>query len=158
MNRQRGIAVLTIVYMVFAAVAIGSVWKAVDSYGDKRYEQGKREVQQEWNEAVDKQAAAELEAGDKASKAFEVDRGKTQVVYRTITKSVDKYIDRPVYRNVCFDDDGLRDANAALGKATAANPSKPPATLSEARGVGKRSSGDSAPKVDRSGATVLRVR
>ena len=27
---------------------------------------------------------------------------------------MDKYIDREIYRHVCFDADGLRDANAAL--------------------------------------------
>ena len=41
-----------------------------------------------------------------------------QVVVKTVIQKVnvdvEKIIDRPVYTNVCFDDDGLRDANAAL--------------------------------------------
>jgi len=41
-----------------------------------------------------------------------------KTTYATITHNVDRIVDRPVYRNACFDDDGLRNANAALaGKA-----------------------------------------
>lgn len=49
-----------------------------------------------------------------ASTDLEKYRVKTEIVYRTITKQVDKIIDRPIYRDRCFDDDGLRLANAAL--------------------------------------------
>jgi hypothetical protein len=52
---------------------------------------------------------------DEAAKSLEKDRGQTRTVYRTITQQVDKIVDRPVYRNVCLDADGLRLANAALG-------------------------------------------
>lgn len=37
---------------------------------------------------------------------------------------VTKIVDRPVYRNTCFDADGLREANAALTGASA-DPAKP---------------------------------
>ena len=41
-----------------------------------------------------------------------------EVQYATITKTVDRVVDRPVYHNVCLDPDGLRSINAALaGKA-----------------------------------------
>lgn len=58
-----------------------------------------------------------------AAQQLEKARGEKRIVYRTITQSIDKYIDRPVYRNVCLDADGLRDANAALSGATL--PAKP---------------------------------
>lgn len=41
-----------------------------------------------------------------------------KVTYATITRTVDRLVDRPVFRNTCIDPDGLRSINAALaGKA-----------------------------------------
>jgi hypothetical protein len=55
-----------------------------------------------------------------ASAELEAARGKTAIKYKTIVKEVEKIVERPVYSGVCFDDDGLRLANAALaGSATA---------------------------------------
>jgi hypothetical protein len=58
----------------------------------------------------------------------ELERAKSekQVIYRTITKRVQTYIDRPVYLHDCVDDDGLRDINAALAGA---DPGKPAAAV-----------------------------
>jgi hypothetical protein len=77
------------------------------------------------------EAAAQKDADAKAYQvrtlelndvSAELERAKSekQIVYRTITKRVETYIDRPVYQRECLDDDGLRDANAALaGRASA---------------------------------------
>ena len=54
-------------------------------------------------------------------------RHEKQVVYRTITKRVQTYIDRPVYQRDCIDSDGLRDINAAL--AGRADPGQPDAAM-----------------------------
>ncbi len=41
-----------------------------------------------------------------------------KVTYATITKTVDRFVDRPVYRTACIDASGLSSINAALaGKA-----------------------------------------
>ena len=59
----------------------------------------------------------ERKANDKAlaaSQELEAVRGKTEIKYRTITKEVEKIVERPSYSSVCFDADGLRLANAAL--------------------------------------------
>jgi hypothetical protein len=58
----------------------------------------------------------------------ELERAKSEkhVIYRTITKRVQTYIDRPVYLHDCVDDDGLRDINAALAGA---DPGKPDAAV-----------------------------
>jgi hypothetical protein len=80
------------------------------------------------------EAAAQKESDAKAYQArtvqlnevsAELERAKSekQIVYRTITKRVETYIDRPVYQRECLDDDGLRDANAALaGRASSGEP------------------------------------
>ena len=63
-----------------------------------------------------------LELND-VSAELERARSEKQIVYRTITKRVETYVDRPVYQRECLDDDGLRDANAALaGRAGAGEP------------------------------------
>jgi hypothetical protein len=80
------------------------------------------------------EAAAQKEADAKAYQvrtlelndvSAELERAKSekQIVYRTITKRVETYIDRPVYQRECLDDDGLRDANVALaGRASSGEP------------------------------------
>lgn len=65
---------------------------------------------------------------DKLSQELIDERNKSKVVYRTITKEVEKIVDRPIYRNDCWDNDGLLQYNNALtgtnpGGATPALPS-----------------------------------
>ncbi len=56
-----------------------------------------------------------------ASTQLEVARAKVQVRYKTITKDVERIVERPVYRSVCFDADGVRLANTALTGTPAAS-------------------------------------
>jgi hypothetical protein len=84
-----------------------------------------------------KAAAAELAAAEayqsrtvelnQVSADLERAKHEKQVVYRTITKRVNTYIDRPIYLRDCADDDGLRDEDAALTRT--ANPRKPAAVV-----------------------------
>lgn len=73
--------------------------------------------------AVDKYKAT-AEADAKAAAALETKKEAINVQYRTITRTVEKLVDRPVYRNVCLDDDGLRAVNEAL-RGPPADPGKP---------------------------------
>jgi len=90
-------------------------------------ESGKDVIRLEWAEANRLQREAEAKKATAAAEKKEVGDVKSRVVYRTVTQSVDRYIERPVYRNVCFDADGLRDANTALRNpsATPGKPDKP---------------------------------
>lgn len=90
-----------------AAIAFAGAWQVQEwRYGAK--------------EAARLSAAVEAEkARDKASYAaattFEKGRTHVETVFQTITETVETIVDRPVYRNVCFDDSGvqaLRDAAA----------------------------------------------
>jgi len=75
---------------------------------------------------------AALARANSAESDLATERAKNHVVYQTITREVDRLVDRPVYRADCFDADGLRLANAALaGQAasTAAAPSAVPAPV-----------------------------
>jgi hypothetical protein len=74
------------------------------------------------------QLRAEIDRSNIIAAALESEKGKSRVVYKTITKRVDKIIDRPVYLNQCFDADGLRLANSAIA-GQAPDPGESPSTL-----------------------------
>lgn len=87
---------------------------------------------QEWRygakEAVRLSAAVEAEkARDKASytaaTTFEKGRTHVETVYQTITETVETIVDRPVYQQQCFDDDGLRAIRDAAAETAATSTS-----------------------------------
>ncbi len=82
------------------------------------------------------EAQAELARNDRkaaqvASEGFENDKSRTEIKYRTITREVEKIVDRPVYLRDCFDDDGLRILRGAIGAAS--HSGQPQDTLPESR-------------------------
>lgn len=62
-------------------------------------------------EEVDK---AQQEKYDKLAQELEDTKKKRQENVRTITKTVEKIIDRPVYSTVCLDDSGMHVINSAI--------------------------------------------
>lgn len=65
---------------------------------------------------------------NEASAALEASRNEREIVYRTITKTVEKVVTRDVYRNICIDDSGLQLINDALA-GRASDPAKPDAAV-----------------------------
>lgn len=131
MNRQRGVIPITLIFYAVAALAvmgaIYGVYKWIDtswetSAGIKR---GAKDKQAEWDKAVADQREAERVAAEQASSKLETNNAKSRVVYKTITQAVDRYIDRPVYRNDCWEPAGLLDANRALLGGESGPPGKP---------------------------------
>lgn len=83
---------------------------------------------QDWRygaiEAKRLSAIAEAEKKrDKASYGASVtfEKGRTQVEtrYQTITETIEKIVDRPIYRNVCLDPDGLQALRNAAAETAA---------------------------------------
>lgn len=80
-------------------------------------------------DAADKEraeAAQELQRENRrgantASSGHEKDREAIRTEFITITETVEKIVEKPVYRNVCFDDDGMRALRAAIGPGPAAS-------------------------------------
>lgn len=64
---------------------------------------------------------------DQAADRHEVAKAKIEVRYQTIEKEVQHVVEKPVYRNMCLDADGLRVLSDALaGPAGAASqPARP---------------------------------
>jgi len=55
----------------------------------------------------------ELNVSD-AVKELENVRAQRKIIVRTVTRQVDKIVDRPIYSNVCLDADGVRSVNAII--------------------------------------------
>lgn len=113
MHKQRGIAMgwLYMIVLLLVIAAVSGLYYTIDKRG---YTRGKLEIQTAWDAANEEERKKEAEQAAAASTQVEVKSEKAKIVYKTITQSVDKIIDRPVYRNVCLDADGLSNANAAL--------------------------------------------
>lgn len=99
-----------------AAIAFAGAWQIqawrADSAELKRTQAAKTEFLKREKEAY------------APSVAHEQFKQRERVVYEVITETVDKIIERPVYRNVCIDPDGLRSLNAAV-RGSADDPSQP---------------------------------
>jgi hypothetical protein len=88
------------------------------------YRSGSNAVHNEWQTASREQRDREAKAGQKAAEKKEAGDQKAKIVYRKITQEVERVVEKPVYRNVCLDPDGLRIARDAIsGKIT--DPAKP---------------------------------
>lgn len=77
----------------------------------------------------DEQKIVQLEADKKQAEAYnlvaqelEELKNKRQENAKTITKYVEKIVDRPVYLNECIDDDGLHILNSAIKGGSASEP------------------------------------
>ena len=56
------------------------------------------------------------------AKFYEAEKSNQRVKVETVTREVQKIIDRDVYNNVCFDDDG----KSAINSLIASDPSESP--------------------------------
>ena len=78
------------------------------------HHKGYSEAMQDVAIAQEKVDKAQREKYDKLAQELEDAKKKRQENVRTITKTVEKIIDNPIYRNVCISDSGLSVANAAI--------------------------------------------
>ena len=78
------------------------------------HHKGYSEAMQEVAIAQKKVDKKQQEKYDKLAQELEDTKKKRQENVRTITKTVEKIIDNPIYRNVCISDSGLSVANASL--------------------------------------------
>ena len=65
-------------------------------------------------EAAQAQHALNEKRSYNASDSYQKESANVRTEYRTRTRIVRQIVDRPVYRNVCLDDAGLREVNDAI--------------------------------------------
>ena len=66
---------------------------------------------------VQSQAQADVQQAQRTSEAVQTHaeaKVKTEIRYVTVTREVEKLVERPVYLERCLDDDGLRALNAQI--------------------------------------------
>ncbi len=96
-----------VINIVMAAVLAAScTWKVQDfRYAAK--ERNRLVAEAQVIEANRVQTAA-------AAAGLEADKQEMEIRYETITKTVTKFIDRPVYTNICLDDEGIAAINGVV--------------------------------------------
>lgn len=104
------------VSLALFSAGFGAAW----SWQGSRYEVRIAALQADSHTRKDNEA----EKAADASTELEKGNAKDNVVYKTITKYVDRVVERPVYKRACFDLDGLSAANAAL-TGTSPDPGEP---------------------------------
>lgn len=112
--------------LIAAALSAAAVWNIQNWRFDA---QDKQRI-----EAQAEQRRTQEKAASSASIGFEQDKTKNENRTRTVYVKVDKIIDRPIYRSVCVDADGLRLLNGAIGRADDAGESGSPLPGSGAGG------------------------
>ena len=72
-----------------------------------------------------KEQARRIDKIDVAAVGHESDKAQIRTEFKTITKEVDRVVEKISYRHICFDDDGLRAVRAAIGTASTASQPAP---------------------------------
>ncbi len=90
------------------AVAIGFAggWKTQGWRWDAADKQRLEQEAKEMHRATERAQAS--------STTFEGKRSTNETKYRTVTVTLEKIVERPVYLSACFDSDGLRILNAQI--------------------------------------------
>ena len=65
------------------------------------------------------QAASQADA---AASGHEAAKERIRVEFQTVYRDVERVVEKPVYRDVCLDDDGMRVLSAAIAGPTASEP------------------------------------
>lgn len=113
-----GIQAKIVEYALVLIIVFGTAWVV--------YNKGYDAAEQK---ALVQQAQADKEAKEKYNKIeqeLEAKKNVRQQSAKVITKEVEKIVDRIVYANRCWDDDGLSIANRAI---SGGNQSKPETTV-----------------------------
>lgn len=99
--------------LLSASLSGFGVWKVQDW----RHDAQEKERMEQANEL----RRINAKTSDTSSASYEKGKTSETIRYQTIFESVEKIIDRPVYRDtLCWDDPGLRALDAALSRDSAA--------------------------------------
>ena len=108
------------------ALGFGTAWKT------QEWRHGAKEAER--LEQVAESKRINERAADGAATGHEKDKAKAKVQYRTIYQEVERVVQKPIYRNVCLDDDGVRLISNAIGAKPAA--SEPASSVSGLKPTG----------------------
>jgi hypothetical protein len=112
--------------LLYGIIALAVLGALGGIYG-AGYRSGSNAVHDEWQTASREQRDRELKAGQKAAEKKEAGDAKAKIVYRTLTREVERVVKEPVFNHECLPADGLRIARDAIrGEiADSAKPDQP---------------------------------
>lgn len=76
-------------------------------------------------QAQERETLRRIDKVDTSAANHELAKTRIETEFVTITKEVERVVEKPTYRNICLDDDGLRVIAAAIGTAHAASQPAP---------------------------------
>lgn len=97
------------------AMLLFALWLAWLNDRHAQYDKGYMAAQTEISQAIakaERERAAKVQA---ASHDYQTQKAENEIKERIRYVEVQKIVEKPVYSNVCFDDDGLRELNRAIG-------------------------------------------
>ncbi|PZO17615.1 MAG: hypothetical protein DCF26_09300 [Burkholderiales bacterium] len=97
---------------VFVTLLVGVTAGGWGAWQVQNWRQNTIELQR--IERAAKDTARNVETQYRAEGTFIQEQARAKVIYRRISVEVDKIVERPVYRDQCFDADGLRQLGAAI--------------------------------------------
>lgn len=102
---------------VIAAVSLlGAAVAAWQLHGQRHYKAGYAAATARISAELAAAAEKQRETAQQASSGYQTDKAKREQKERVRYVEVQKIVERPVYRNVCIDDDGLRIINQAVNE------------------------------------------
>lgn len=116
-NKRWTMIIILLLYSVWQTAQVNSLGGDIKKLKVECQDKVKTEVAK----AVKPYEQAIAKAQDKANQAsadYEQLKSEQLVKNEVVIKEVQKIIDRPVYRNTCIDDDGLRQLNSLIPKNT----------------------------------------
>jgi hypothetical protein len=102
-------------YTPAAAALIAAALAATGAWQVQNWRYGAKEAER--LQLVAEQARASIRAADAAATRHEADKQAIRARVRVITQEVDRVVEKPVYRSVCLDADGLRILEAAIAES-----------------------------------------
>lgn len=100
-------------YLAVIALLIGILfWWNADV--KKAYQKGRDDMALEISNRLKEEAIKQAEEFRASSEKYQTDKAERQEKERIQYVEVQKIVERPVYRNVCIDSDGLSVINAAI--------------------------------------------
>jgi len=109
-----------IIYFLLALLVVFAVWGGCQKYKRTQAENQVLNAELTCQDKIDKKLKPYLDAekqgqknANEAAKNYEQQKEVERSKSETITREVQTVIERPVYINTCFDDDGVHLVNAA---------------------------------------------
>lgn len=101
---------------VLAAVLLLAAVSGCLMYGRAEYRRGHAAATAEISRELAETARREAAQQQAADAAYQKHKAANAAAERMQYVEIEKIVERPVYRNVCLDADGLRELNAAITK------------------------------------------